>query len=73
MDNYLQEIKEKIRTINPEITDELLDLLYEFFELRQNQNFHKHLDSLKQDKEFVKYLQNATLGSILGNTSKKKY
>lgn len=27
----LEVIKEKIRTINPEITDELLDLLYEFF------------------------------------------
>ncbi len=27
----LNEIKEKIRTINPEITDELLELLYEYF------------------------------------------
>ena len=26
----LEQIKEKIRTINPEITDELLDLLYEY-------------------------------------------
>ena len=28
--NELEIIKEQIRTINPEITDELLDLLYEF-------------------------------------------
>jgi hypothetical protein len=26
----IQEIKDKIRTINPNITDELLDLLYEY-------------------------------------------
>lgn len=28
--NKLDKIKENIRTINPEITDELLDLLYEY-------------------------------------------
>ena len=26
----IEEVKENIRTINPEITDELLDLLYEY-------------------------------------------
>ena len=30
MNNRLQEIREKIRTINPAITDELLDLLCEY-------------------------------------------
>ncbi len=30
----LNEIKEKIRTINPEITDELLELLYEYIMMR---------------------------------------
>lgn len=32
--NELQEVKEKIRTINPEITDELLDLLYEYVTIK---------------------------------------
>ncbi len=30
----IEEIKEKIRTINPNITDELLELLYEFIMIR---------------------------------------
>lgn len=30
MGRNLEEIKEKIHTINPEITDELLELLYEY-------------------------------------------
>ena len=29
--NNLEQLKENIRKINPEITDELLDLLYEYF------------------------------------------
>ena len=38
----LEQIKEKIRTINPEITDELLDLLYEYI-------FSKYYNNIKKE------------------------
>ena len=38
----LEQIKEKIRTINPEITDELLDLLYEYI-------FSKYYNDIKKE------------------------
>lgn len=34
MEKDIDIIKEKIRTINPEISDELLELLYEFIIIR---------------------------------------
>lgn len=37
----LEQIKEKIRTINPEITDELLDLLYEYIFSKYYNNIMK--------------------------------
>lgn len=43
--NELNTIKEKIRTINPEITDELLDLLYEYFLTRHVNDFRKNVSS----------------------------
>lgn len=63
--NNLEQIKEKIRTINPEITDELLDLLYEYFKMRQSQSYNEYLQALKQDKEFANFIQNVTIKSIL--------
>ena len=39
----LEQIKEKIHTINPEITDELLDLLYEYI-------FSKYYNNIKKEK-----------------------
>lgn len=41
--NKLKELKENIHTINPEITDDSLNLLYEYFIQRLNQEF----DTLK--------------------------
>lgn len=41
----LNETKEKIHTINPDITDELLDLLYEYFIIRYTESF-KHTNDL---------------------------
>ena len=38
----LEQIKEKIHTINPEITDELLDLLYEYI-------FSKYYNDIKKE------------------------
>lgn len=37
----LEKIKENIRSINPDITDELLDLLYEYFSKRISDEFKK--------------------------------
>lgn len=45
-------IKEKIRTINPEITDELLDLLYEFI-------VRKHV------VDFKTYVTNESVSDVL--------
>ena len=39
--NTLEEIKKRIHTINPDITDELLDLLYEYM-------FTKYLNNYKE-------------------------
>ena len=33
-----EEIKKEIHTINPDITDALLDLLYEYVSIRQHEN-----------------------------------
>lgn len=42
----LEQIKENIRTINPELTDEVLDLLYEYV-------MHKHTIGFKETLERV--------------------
>lgn len=62
--NNIEQIKEHIRTINPIFTDELLDLLYEYFKMRQNQSYDNYVQALKEDKEFVKFMQEITLGSV---------
>lgn len=49
----LEQIKEKIRTINPEITDELLDLLYEYNCTRQRIIMNNSLN----DENFNKAIQ----------------
>lgn len=43
----LEQIKEKIRTINPDITNEVLDLLYEYICTRYTNEL---FDSLKDEK-----------------------
>lgn len=43
----LEQIKENIRTINPNFTDELLDLLYEYIITRYTQTF-KETGDLKE-------------------------
>ena len=41
----LEGIREKIRTTNPNITDELLDLLYEYMITKHTNDAIKYLDS----------------------------
>ena len=43
----LKELEKNIRTINPEITDDILNLLYEYIVQRLNQEF-KTFDLLKK-------------------------
>lgn len=45
----LEQIKEKIRTINPEITDELLDLLYEYIFSKYYNNFTKEINQISKE------------------------
>ena len=61
----LKQIKENIRTINPIFTDELLDLLYEYFKMCQNQSHDNYVQALKQDKDFTNFIQEITLGLTL--------
>ncbi|MBQ2887142.1 MAG: hypothetical protein IJE43_25810 [Alphaproteobacteria bacterium] len=50
----LKEIKENIRTINPEITDELLDLLYEYVKISYDIENQENIISVK-DKNGVSW------------------
>lgn len=59
----LEEIKNKIRTTNPEITEELLDLLYEYVLVRLK-SYYKYdttILELANDKEFEELIQRITL------------
>ena len=57
----LEQIKENIRTINPNFTDELLDLLYEYICTRQISGLY---NSLKDDK-VQKVMKEITLSSLI--------
>lgn len=50
----LNEIREKIHTINPDITDELLNLLYEYTEEKKHINLLDTLNNPNLKKEFNK-------------------
>ena len=52
----INEIKEKIRTINPEITDELLELLYEYFKVC----YFDELTTKLKNLEFQKRINEVT-------------
>lgn len=54
----LEEIKEKIRTINPEITDELLDLLYEFVMRKHSIDFKERVSTNNSMQNFINYMIN---------------
>lgn len=49
----LEKIKEEIRTINPEITDELLDLLYEYIFTKERQPSTISSNSKNSEDAFV--------------------
>lgn len=62
----LEEIKKEIHTINPDITDELLDLLYEYVSIRQHENM---LDFLNNYSSYQKELKKIVYDSLSHNNS----
>jgi len=49
----LEEIKNKIRTIDPRITDELLDLLCEYVNIKSYEDYIVQLDNNKDFKQLI--------------------
>lgn len=62
----LEEIKKEIHTINPDITDELLDLLYEYVSIRQYENI---LDFVNNYNLYRKELKKIVYDSLSHNNS----
>lgn len=62
----LEEIKKEIHTINPDITDELLDLLYEYVSIRQHENM---LDFVNNYSSYQKELKKIVYDSLSHNNS----
>lgn len=58
-------VKEEIRTINPEITDELLDLLYEYIKLKKDE---KDIESMNNEPAAIETRK--VMENILNNCSK---
>lgn len=57
MKSNIDTIKESIQTMNPQITDELLDLLYEYFSARIKEEY-------SYDK-MAEYLKNESFANII--------
>ena len=62
----LEEIKKEIHTINPDITDALLDLLYEYVSIRQHENM---LDFVNNYSSCQKELKKIVYDSLSHNNS----
>ena len=58
-------VKKEIRTINPEITDKLLDLLYEYIKLKKDEKDIEAMNNEPVAIETRKVMEN-----ILNNCSK---
>ena len=65
MTKNIDEIKNEIHKINPQITDELLDLLYEYIATRfkNEHSYDKMLDKLKNDEYFGKVIKSIILNN----------
>ena len=53
----LEEIKKEIRTINPEFTDKLLDLLYEYMFVKYSNNYKEKIGT-NDLKDIIDYILN---------------
>lgn len=56
--NKLIEIKNKIHIVNPDVTDELLDLLYEYIlvRLKKQHSIENMSTQIKSDEDFKKLI-----------------
>lgn len=56
--NKLIEIKDKIHIVNPDVTDELLDLLYEYIlvRLKKQYSIENMSTQIKSDEDFKKLI-----------------
>lgn len=61
-----EEIKKEIHTINPDITDALLNLLYEYVSIRQHENM---LDFLNNYNLYRKEFKKIVYDSLSHNNS----
>ena len=64
INNNINEIKGKIRATNPEFTDELLDLLREYLNACQSEQYDKFRERMTNDKELSEMIANITLQAI---------
>ena len=62
--NNINEIKEKIRAINPQCTDELLDLLREYINASQPNRYDEFKKRVMNDENFSEMFENITLQAI---------
>lgn len=58
-------VKKEIRTINPEITDKLLDLLYEYIKLKK---YEKDIEAINNEPAAIETRK--VMENILNNCSK---
>ena len=56
-------VKDKIQKIDPAITDELLDLMYQYFEKRYWVNYNAQISQLRNNTEFRSQIQSLTFSS----------
>ena len=59
----LETLKDKIQKIDPAITDELLDLMYQYFEKRYLVNCNTQISQLRDSTEFRSQIQSLTFSS----------
>lgn len=57
----LEQIKENIRTLNPIFTDELLDLLYEYYNVRKV----NEISTCLKDKKIQKTINDVTINKLI--------
>lgn len=58
----IDEIKKKIHTANPIFTDEVLDLLYEYFNAVESSknNYSEMMNKMQKDEQFSRVIQAIT-------------
>lgn len=57
----LERIKDNIRTLNPIFTDELLDLLYEYYNVRKV----NEISTCLKDKKIQKTINDVTINKLI--------